>query len=234
MGKKIAILQSNYIPWKGYFDIINMVDEFILYDDMQYTKNDWRNRNKIVTQSGIKWITIPIETKGKFFQKIKDAKVVDNKWCMKHWQTIQCNYAKAEFFREYADLFYKLYKECENEEYLSNINYKFIKLICYILEIDTKISWSSEYVLADGKTERLVELVKSAGGDYYLSGPAAKDYIEEKYFREANIKLAWMDYSNYPVYNQLSKEFEHRVSVLDLIFNEGPNATKYMKSFGHI
>lgn len=231
MGKKIAILQSNYIPWKGYFDIINKVDEFILYDDMQYTKNDWRNRNKIVTSAGVKWLTIPIETKGKFYQKINEAQVVDHKWAEKHWKSIRFNYAKAEFFSEYAERFCKLYQQCEEEEYLSNINYAFLKEICDILGIKTKISWSSDYTLVDGKTERLVALVKAAGGDYYLSGPAAQNYIVEDYFKQAGIELEWMDYSNYPQYRQLSDNFEHGVSVLDLIFNEGPNAPKYMKSF---
>lgn len=231
MGKKIAILQSNYIPWKGYFDIINKVDEFILYDDMQYTKNDWRNRNKIVTSAGVKWITIPIETKGKRYQKISEAQVVDHKWAEKHWKSIQYNYAKAEFFPKYAERFCKLYQHCENEKYLSNINYMFLKEICDILGIKTKISWSSDYTLVDGKTERLVALVKAAGGDYYLSGPAAQNYIVEDYFKQAGIELEWMVYSDYPQYRQLSDNFEHGVSVLDLIFNEGPNAPKYMKSF---
>ena len=229
--KKIAILQSNYIPWKGYFDIINTVDEFILYDDMQYTKRDWRNRNKIMTRSGLIWITIPVEVKGKFFQKINETKVVDNQWVESHWKSIELNYKKANFFNDYSDVIKKTYEECLNEEYLSKINYKFLTTVCNILGIKTKITWSSDYELVDGKTERLIGLVKSAGGDYYLSGPAAKDYIVEDLFKESNIKLEWMDYSNYPEYTQLSDVFEHKVSILDLIFNEGPNATKFMKSF---
>ena len=229
--KKIAILQSNYIPWKGYFDIINMVDEFILYDDMQYTRRDWRNRNKIMTRNGLIWLTIPVEVKGKFFQKINETKVVDNQWVESHWKSIELNYKKANFFNDYSDIIKKTYEECLNEEYLSKINYKFLTTVCDILGIKTKITWSSDYELVDGKTERLIGLVKSAGGDYYLSGPAAKDYIVEDLFKESNIQLDWMDYSNYPEYTQLSDNFEHQVSILDLIFNEGPNATKFMKSF---
>lgn len=229
--KRIAILQSNYIPWKGYFDIINMVDEFILYDDMQYTRRDWRNRNKIVTPQGVIWLSIPVETKGKFFQKINETKVVDNHWIDQHWKSIQCNYAKSTYFPMYSKRIKEIYESCMDDEYLSVINYKFISGICEILNINTKITWSSDYDLVDGKTERLVGLVKAAGGDVYLSGPAAKDYIEEKLFKDAGIELNWMDYNGYKKYTQLGVSFEHGVSVLDLIFNEGPNATNYMKSF---
>lgn len=229
--KRVAILQSNYIPWKGYFDIINMVDEFILYDDVQYTQHDWRNRNKIVTRDGLVWLIIPINNKGKFGQKISEAKVLNNKWVDKHWRSIQYSYAKAEYFDQYAERIGSVYEACRNEVFLSRINYRFITEICDILGIKTKITWSSDYKLADGKTERLVQLVKDAGGGYYLSGPAAKDYIEEELFVQAGITLDWMDYSGYPEYAQLSDTFEHGVSILDLIFNEGPDACRYMRSF---
>ena len=109
--KKVAILQSNYIPWKGYFDIINMVDEFILYDDMQYTRRDWRNRNQIKTVDGVKWLTIPVESKGKFFQKINETKVSSSKWAQEHWKAICLNYAKAPYFKTYEPLFADIYKK---------------------------------------------------------------------------------------------------------------------------
>jgi len=230
MGRKIAILQSNYIPWKGYFDIINMVDEFILYDDMQYTKRNWRNRNRIMTPDGPIWIAIPVQTKGKFSQKINETKVVDNSWVDKHWMAIQCNYSKAKYFDEYAGRIEAMYEACRQEPYLSKINYIFLTGICDILGIDTKISWSSDYELADGKTERLVELVKTAKGNYYLSGPAAKDYIIPELFEKAAIELDWMDYTGYREYRQLGSSFCHEVSILDLIFNEGPDAGYYLKS----
>ncbi|TWO28308.1 WbqC family protein [Campylobacter lanienae] len=231
MSKKIAILQSNYIPWKGYFDIIASVDEFIFYDEMQYTKNDWRNRNKIKTPNGLHWLSIPVATKGHLSQdvRIMDAKIVDKKWANSHWNTIKQFYRKTPYFNDYSDIFEKIYKECKQEEYLCKVNYKFIYAINEILRIKTKISFSQDYGLIDGKTERLVDLVKKASGTEYLSGPAAKDYIDEKLFKEANIKLSWMDYSNYPEYPQLYPPFEHGVSILDLIFNCGPEARKYMK-----
>lgn len=231
MTKKVAILQSNYIPWKGYFDIINSVDEFIFYDEMQYTKNDWRNRNKIKTQNGLIWLTIPCETKGVISggQRICDTKITDKRWAKKHWNSIQNAYAKAPFFKEYKDFFKNLYDSCTNEVYLCKVNYKFIYAINEILGIKTKLSFSQEYGLIEGKTERLVDLVQKADGNEYLSGPAAKDYIDNKLFEQANIKLRWMDYSGYKEYPQLYPPFEHGVSILDLIFNCGENAFKYMK-----
>lgn len=229
-NKKIAILQSNYIPWKGYFDIIDSVDEFIFYDEMQYTKNDWRNRNKIKTQNGLLWLSIPTETKGHLSNKISEVKITDKRWAKKHWNSIQNSYAKAPYFKQYKDLFENLYKSCENEEYLCNVNYKFIYAVNEILGINTKISFDKDYGLVEGKTERLVDLCQKAGATEYLSGPAAKDYIDESLFQKANIKLSWMDYLGYKEYPQLFQPFNHGVSVIDLIFNCGAASKEFIKN----
>lgn len=228
--KKIAILQSNYIPWKGYFDLINIVDEFVIYDDMQYTRRDWRNRNKIQTAQGLQWLTIPVEVKGKYLQKICETKICEKDWNEKHWQTIVQNYTKSKYFKEYKDIFEELYLNC-NEEYLSQINYKFIVAINQILGIGTKMRTSSEFELVEGQTQKLLGICKQCGADTYLSGPAAKNYFDEELAKKENIKVEWMDYSDYKEYKQLYKPFEHGVSILDLIFNEGTDAKKYMKSF---
>jgi len=228
---KLAIVQSNYIPWKGYFDMINMVDEFILYDDCQFTKRDWRNRNKIKTNNGLQWHTIPVEVKGKYHQKIKDTVVSDQEWSKKHWSAIKYNYSKANFFKDFKDQFEELYLDC-GEKYLSDINYRFITAIKKILGITTKISWSMDYDLSvEGNTEKLIHLYKQAGANIYLSGPTAKEYMDVKLFEDEGITVEWMDYSTYPEYNQLYPPFEHKVSILDLLFNLGQNSTNYMKSF---
>lgn len=231
-NKRVAILQSNYIPWKGYFDIIASVDEFIFYDEMQYTKNDWRNRNKIKTPNGTQWISIPVITHGHITDNVRimDAKIADKKWAKSHWNTIAQFYKKAPYFQEYAPIFKEIYESLENEEFLCNVNYKFIYAILKILDIKTKVSFSTDYGLIEGKTERLVDLVQKAGGNEYISGPAAQDYIKKELFDAAGIKLTWMDYSGYPEYPQLYPPFEHGVSILDLIFNCGPNARKFMKA----
>jgi len=229
--KKVAIVQSNYIPWKGYFDLIAAVDEFILFDDVQYTRRDWRNRNLIKTAKGTGWLTIPVDVKGKYYQSIKDTKVADKEWNKRHWEIIKCNYSKAKHYNDFKHKFEDLYLNF-NEEYLSQINYRFISSICKILNIDTKISLSSDYGIIDGKSERLLDLCLKANAHEYHSGPAAKEYLNEELFKESKIMVKWMDYSGYKSYLQLHEPFEHKVSVIDLIFNCGNDATKYLKFFG--
>jgi len=226
--KKIAILQSNYIPWKGYFDMINRVDEFVLYDTVQFTKNDWRNRNKIKTTQGAVWFSIPV--KHSILDKINEVQVLNNQWRTKHWKTLQQTYSKSNYFKEYKPIFENLYLN-SSETYLSLINYEFICEINKILNIKTKISWSSDYELTGERTEKLLNICKQANATEYISGPAAKNYLNKSLFEKEKIKVTWMDYTNYPEYNQLYPPFEHGVSILDLIFNEGENATKFMKSF---
>jgi len=229
--KKVAIVQSNYIPWKGYFDLINLVDEFILFDDMQYTRRDWRNRNVIKTAGGLKWLTIPVIVKGNYLQKIKDTIISDPGWAKKHLQTIVHSYSRARHFETYRETFENLYLSAEEEKFLSRINYRFLSAICQILAIDTKISWSCDYVAGGVKTERLVDLCKQAGAGIYISGPSARAYLNETLFASENIEVQYIDYSGYPEYRQLFPPFTHQVSIIDLIFNEGPEAAKYMKSF---
>lgn len=217
--KKVAILQSNYIPWKGYFDLINLVDEFIIYDEMQYTKNDWRNRNKIKSPNGSHWLTIPVKQIS-LKQKINETEIADSNWANKHFQTIKQFYSKTPYFSEYKNYFENLYSTCQFS-LLSDINFHFINSLCELLDIKTKISWSQDYGLVEGKTERLVDLVLKAKGTEYISGPAAQSYINAELFEQADIKLFWMDYSRYPEYPQLYPPFEHSVSIIDLIFNTG-------------
>lgn len=207
-----------------------MVDEFIIYDDMQYTRRDWRNRNQIKTREGLKWLTIPVEVKGKYFQKINETKINEADWGEKHWNMIRHNYAKAKHFNDFKNVFGDIYLNYK-EENLSKVNHKFLQTICGILGIKTPMRWSSEFDLLEEKTERLVDICKKTGATDYYSGPAAKAYMNEELFEKENIKVHYFDYSGYPVYNQLNGEFTHSVSIIDLIFNEGPGATKFMKSF---
>ena len=227
---KVAILQSNYIPWKGYFDIINSVDHFVIYDTAQYTKNDWRNRNKIKTVQGLTWLTIPVKTKGNSDQKINESGVTDQKWRKKHWSTIKQSYSKSPFFKDYEKDFENIFLHGSSEN-LSQINFSFISKINEILGIETKLHWSSDFNLLEGKIERLVKICEDLSASVYLSGPSAQDYLDESLFDKSNIVVEWIDYNNYPEYRQLHGSFEHGVTILDLIFNEGPNASKYMKSF---
>ena len=228
--KKVAISQSNYIPWKGYFNNIKLVDEFVLYDDMQYTKRDWRNRNKIKTPNGLKWLTIPVEVKGKFFQKIKDTKISDKNWYIKHLNILKSNYSKAKYYKDVIGFIEELY-ETANYNYLSEINYHFLSQICDYLGINTKISFSSDFnLLEEGKTDRLVDLCKQLKATQYYTGSAAKNYMDETLFEEEGITINYYDYSKFLEYPQLYGKFEHGVSILDLIFNEGKAAVNFLKA----
>jgi hypothetical protein len=228
VGKKVAISQSNYIPWKGYFDMIAAVDEFVLYDDMQYTRRDWRNRNQIKTPQGRQWLSVPVKSKGKYHQSIRDTEIDGMAWAEKHWNSLQANYRRATHFKEIAAIFEPLYREKEYDN-LSTLNRQFIEAVCTYLGITTKISNSWDYRLTDGKSERLADVCAQAGGVEYISGPAAKDYMEENVFTERGIELTWFDYTGYIEYPQLWGEFTHGVTILDLLFNCGNESAKYMK-----
>lgn len=226
--KKVAILQSNYIPWKGYFDMIAAVDEFILYDDMQYTKRDWRNRNQIKTPQGVQWITVPALVKGKFNQRIRDTEIDGTDWASNHWATIHQNYRKSKNFEEISEWLKPLYLE-NKYSHISTMNRAFIEKICAYLGINTKISNSWDYQIIEGKSERLADLCLKAGGTEYISGPAAKNYIDNSVFDEAQIELTWFDYAGYKEYPQLWGDFTHGVTILDLLFNCGKESRSYMR-----
>ena len=229
--KRVAIIQSNYIPWKGYFDIINDVDEFILYDDRQYTKRDWRNRNLIKTEHGLRWLTIPVRVKGRFTQRIDETLIDDPAWPSRHWTTITQAYRDAAHFSTYRDAVGGLFDAASGATRLSDVNRCFLEGICGLLGIRTRLSWSTDYDAAGDRTERLVSLCRAAGATDYLSGPSARVYIDESRFTAAGVRLTYADYSGYPEYAQVHGPFEHGVSILDLIFNTGPDAPRYMKSF---
>jgi len=237
MDTKIFVCQSNYIPWKGYFDAINSSDYFVLYDVVQYTKNDWRNRNIIKTRQSTEWLTIPVRQK-QLAQTIDETEITQYNWHEKHWTTLKTVYGRSPYFKQYEGLFADLYlKELKNFKNLSDINEVVIKTILNLLGSSTKVIPSKElredlqFNFDLDRNERLIDICTKLKGNVYLSGTAAKVYLEESAFEKKGIKVIWTDYSGYPSYPQLSEPFEHGVSILDLIFNLGPDATKYMKSF---
>lgn len=223
---RVAILQSNYIPWKGYFDIIAQVDRFIFHDDLQYTKGDWRNRNKIKSHSGVTWLTIPCGTDEK--RLICDVVLVDPAWQKKHWDLLYRSYAKTPYFSYYRDFFEDIYLNNKWRN-LSDMNQHIIKKISTeILGVDVVFDDSRHYHLQHKKGARVVELLHKVGATQYLSGPAAKDYLDPNEFIAAKIELKWMNYDHYPEYPQLFPPFCHYVTILDLLFNVGCDFKSYM------
>ncbi|MFN7976744.1 MAG: WbqC family protein [Vicinamibacterales bacterium] len=224
---RVAIVQSNYIPWKGYFDLIRSVDEFVLFDDVQFTRRDWRNRNRIKTPQGLTWLSIPVQTKGEYLALIKDIEISDAAWAERHWKTIAAAYGKAPHFRWFADRFEPLYRETR-EVRLSAINRRWLEAACAALEIPTRLTWSMDYAVAAGKTERLVSICQQAGADTYISGPSARDYIDDAVFAAGGVRLEYFDYAGYPEYPQLHGPFEHAVSIVDLLCHAGPESPRYL------
>ena len=227
---RIAILQSCYIPWKGYFDLIHSVDEFVLFDDCPVHSAGLAQPQPHQDTGRTCWLTIPVHSKGHYLAPINEIAVSDDSWGARHWRSLASSYARAPYFRTYADSFEQLYLECR-ETRLSAINYAWITAICEILDIRTRLTWSMDYQLVEGKTERLVEICRQAGATTYLSGPAARSYIQPEIFRAAGVELEYFSYQGYREYSQLFPPFDHFVSILDLLFNEGPNATRFMLSF---
>lgn len=223
---KLAINQSNYIPWKGYFDIIGAADLFIIFDNAQFTKNDWRNRNLIKTENGISWLSIPVGQK--INRRICDVEI-NNQWQEKHWNLIELSYKASSYFNEISKWLKPMYLDYEYK-YLSEVNKTFIIKICEYLEITTVIRDSRDFVLADGKSNRLVDLCIQTGATHYISGPSAKNYIKKNLFDQAGITIEWFDYTGYQSYSQLWGEFDHNVSILDLLFNCGAKSKAYLKN----
>ncbi|HXD94869.1 MAG TPA: WbqC family protein [Bacteroidia bacterium] len=226
MKRKVAILQSNYIPWKGYFDLIAKCDVFVLYDEVQYTKNDWRNRNLINTQNGLQWLTIPIRQEN-LHQKIFESKISVNNWQRKHISSLQGSYSKALFFNDFKEEIFGMYEN--QSDLISEVNASFIKTICKIVGIKTQIIDSRDLNLTGDRNIRLLEACKKLNAGIYISGPAAKNYLQVDLFKQENIDVEWMDYNGYKEYKQVYEPFEHGVTILDLIFNMGADARKYMK-----
>jgi hypothetical protein len=228
--KRLAIVQSNYIPWRGYFDLIASVDSFILYDDAQYTRRDWRNRNRIKTAQGSQWLTIPVLVRGKYTQPINQTQISQANWAGQHWKQISQHYRAAPYFDHYAPAFAQLYAEAALMPMLSAVNQHFLLAICQMLGIATPISNSADYgQLGAGKTEKLIGLCQAAGATAYLSGPSARSYLNEDAFTAAGIALHYANYAGYAEYPQRYPPYDPHVSIIDLLFNTGPAAASYLK-----
>ncbi len=200
----------------------------MLYDDVQFTRRDWRNRNAIKSPDGVRWLTIPVAVKGKYLQKINETAISDPGWRERHLAALRHTYAKAPHFREYFPWIESVYQKLTSAQ-LSQVNRLLIEAVCERLDIRTKIGSSSEYRLVAGKNERLVDLCLQAGATHYLSGPSARSYLDERAFVERGVRVEWMDYEGYPEYPQLYPPFEHKVSILDLILHTGSQAARYVR-----
>jgi WbqC-like protein family len=220
---RICIIQSCYIPWKGFFDLIGRCDEYVMFDSAQYVKRHWHNRNRIKTANGVEWLTVPVITKGRFEQPI-DQVAIEKPWADKHWRALELAYRRAPFFEQYAPTVKAWYERADTEARLTDVNEIFLRGIAGLLGLDTRITRDTRYPAEGVKTQRLLTIARAAGADRYLSGPSARVYLDEAQLAAADIATEWMSYDGYSEYSQLHGGFEHAVTTLDLLFNAGPDA----------
>ena len=226
MSRTVAVLQSNYLPWKGYFDIIRDADLFIFYDDVQFTKNDWRNRNKVKVPGGTAWITVPVGQA--LNRRICDVQISDHRWQSKHWKTCQQYYGRAPYFGLCEEFLREVYLE-RRWRSLSELNQHLIVTIARdFLHVTTEFLDSRQYAVTGRRLERLLEILRAAGATRYVSGPAAYGYIDPDRFAAAGIELVFKSYDGYPEYPQRFPPFEHSVSIVDVLCNTGPDSAFYV------
>lgn len=225
--KRVGAIQSNYLPWRGYFDFIASVDLFVIYDDVQYSKNGWRNRNLIKTKRGLKWITVPV--KASITLTVDQIMIAtgNKSWQDYHRHLLKDGLEDAPFFKDAMAIWDEAI--ASHDIYLSRLNVRLIRSVCSYLGIRTPIVMSRDYELAGTKTDRLIQLLKKVGAMVYLSGPAARDYLNENEFRRNGIGLEYKTY-DYAPYPQLWGDFVGSVTILDLIANLGPESRGWMKS----
>lgn len=222
MSRTIVILQPGYLPWLGFFDQMYKSDLFVVYDDVQFDKEGWRNRNRIKTAQGWTWVTVPVLLSGKDKPLVKDV-LIDNKknWPRKHLQTIRQNYSKAPFFEKYFSLFEDIY--VQSWKYLIDLDMALIRLIMSQLGLERDLVFSSKLGIAGESTERLVAICKHLGATRFYEGAAGQDYLDESLFEAQNITVDYQDY-DHPVYEQRYGEFVPYLSVIDLLFNHGEDS----------
>lgn len=230
---KVVILQPSYIPWRGVFDQIHRADLFIFYDDVQYDKHGWRNRNQIKTVQGKQWLTIPVHSSGATQGKlIKEIEIDWSKvWTANHIKALTVSYSRAPYFRQVIASLRPFYER--HDQFLADFTISLTVALARQMGIShTRFMRASELSGIDGeKTDRLVQLLTKVGAKHYISGPSAKEYLEEEKIKSAGLTLEYMEY-DYSEYPQLYPPFDPNVTILDLLFMTGEDALKYIRHRG--
>jgi hypothetical protein len=226
--KVLGVIQSNYLPWQGYFDFIKSCDYFVIFDDVQYTTFDWRNRNKIKVNDSFKWITVPVHFSRSSCTTIEKTPInYDVPWIEEQKKWLKLGYSKAKFFDHFFDQFCQILNQ--KPITISQLNVALIKWLLDILKIKTPIYMSSELPVDGERTEKFINLLKHFNAQVYLSGPSAKSYLDYDLFKKKNLELRFKSYK-YPEYRQLGDVFIPGLSILDLIFNVGSDSSNLIKS----
>lgn len=219
----VAVHQPQYLPWIGYFDKIRRADVFCYLNDVQYKKNEWQNRNRIKTAQNWQWLTVPVRYH--FPEKISEVRVNNTtRWSKKHLQALKTNYNRATYFKAYFSIFEDIFSR--KWEFLSELNIHLIERLKDTLQMqEKKTTISSELMLREDPTDRLIDICKALGADTYLAGQGGANYMDATRFVENGLKVIVQDFKH-PVYPQLFKDFEPHMSIVDLLFNCGPESLK--------
>jgi hypothetical protein len=226
--KRVAIIQSAYIPWKGFFDLIGRCDVYVIYDTAAFSKGRWHNRNRVKRPKGDSWLTIPVVTADKLGQPLEEVTVAGS-WADRHWSLLHEAYQDTTFFSDESRSIRELYEALASERLLTKINERLIRWLARRLSLKTRIIRDRELTFSGGRNERLTDLCKSLNATRYLSGPSAETYLDTAMLERAGITVEWMQYGPYPVYPQPHGEFEHSVSILDTLFCTGPEAPHFIR-----
>jgi hypothetical protein len=224
---RLAVLQPSYLPWLGYFDQIDRVDVFVYYDDVQYDKNGWRNRNRIKGPNGPVWLSVPVKHSGRGLQNINEVEMDGQGWSRKHLRSLEQFYAKAPYGRDYMPGLVELLSRPWAR--LADLDIAVNDAIVRWLGLDTRIVRSSSLGIEGDRNERLIRICRHFAADRYLSGNAAKVYVDEAAFAEMGISVEWQDYSH-PVYPQMHGPFVSHLSIIDLLMNAGPDSLAILRS----
>ncbi len=218
----VVILQPSYLPWLGYFAQMHRSNTFVVYDDVQFDKESWRNRNRIKSSDGVQWLTVPVLTKGQNKPSNRDIRINNSvRWAAKHLGTIRQNYVRAANFEDYVSVFERIY--AREWEFLIDLNMEFLTSLMTALGLQREIRFASSLGVRGRSVERLVSICRFLGATCFYEGAAGRAYIDERLFEEAGIRLEFQDY-RHPVYPQLHGEFVPYLSVVDLLFNCGPKS----------
>ena len=226
---RCVILQPSYIPWRGYFHQVQKADVFVFYDDVQYDKHGWRNRNRIKTRQGTRWLTVPVHSRGNVVGGLPISEVrIDRStdWGRRHWLTLTHSYGRAPHFDRYAPLLEPVYRD--PPERLADLDIALTLLLARQLGIDgARFVRSSTLRVGGSRMDRLLAVLRAVGATQYVSGPAARAYLDEGALARAGIELEYMRYE-YPAYEQLHPPYDPAVCVLDLLFMDGPRAADFI------
>ena len=213
------VSQSNYLPWKGYFDLVRRADVLVLLDNVQFTRRDWRSRNMIKTPSGVQWLTVPVCAPAGRMTSVSEAEISDEGWAKSHLRAVELSYRRTSHFEQV----FGVLEEClyQGDTLLSNLNERILRTLFEFMNIDVEIQVARGPVMEVDPSERILDLVQRAGGARYISGPAARSYLDTSIFAGAEVEVDFIDYPSYPEYQQLWPPFRHDVSIVDVLFHLG-------------